>query len=267
MLRNHVLPRLAGKRIGSVSAHELLMVVDAVSDKGMPRAANKITSLLKAVFKWARTRGLITGENPAERLEKPFKERSRDRVLTDAELAAIWAASANLGWPWTPYVRLLILLGQRRTETAAMRWSHIDLAAKVWHMPPGKTGEARVLPLPTAAIRILADMPRVDAFDHVFGAKLTAFATMKRRLDQLSGVVGWRLHDLRRSFATGQQQLGTRLEVTEELLGHRSGSRGGIIAVYQRHRYADEQRLALEKWSAFVARLTGGETAKIVTLR
>jgi integrase len=266
MLANHVLSHWSGRRIGSVSQHDVLVVLDRLADAGMPRATNKVRQLLRQLFKWAKGRHLVTVD-PTEGVEKPFKERSRDRVLDDGELAAVWTASADLGWPWTPYVRLLILLGQRRTEVASMRWSHIDLAAKVWNMPPGKTGEARVLPLPAAAIEILDSLPKIEGTDFVFGSRLTAFAMMKRKLDQLSGVTGWVLHDARRTFATGQQRLGTKLEVTEELLGHRSGSRGGIIAVYQRHRYADEQRLALQKWADHVARLTGAETARVVPLR
>jgi integrase len=190
-------------------------------------------------------------------------------VLDDRELAAVWAATDGLDWPWDSYIKLLVLTGQRRTELASMRWSHVDLQARVWNLPAEATkmGRARVLPLPTAAIRILESLPRVERVDYVFGSKLTAFAMMKRKLDELSGVTGWVLHDARRTFATGQQRLGTRLEVTEQLLGHRSGSRAGVIGVYQRHDFADEQRQALEKWSARVARLTGGESAKIVPLR
>jgi integrase len=268
MLANHVLPFWAGRRIGSISRHDVLTVLDKLADRGWPRAANKVRQLLRQLFKWAKGRGLVTTD-PTEGVDKPFKEQSRDRVLTDQELAAIWTASADLGWPWTPYVRLLVLLGQRRTETAAMRWSDIDLQGRVWNVPAEATkmGRARVLPLPEAAVELLEAMPRLES-DFVFGSKLTAFAVMKRKLDQLSGVTGWRLHDVRRSFATGHQRLGTRLEVTEELLGHVSGSRSGIVSVYQRHRYADEQRQALGRWADHVARLTGeGSSARVVPLR
>jgi integrase len=267
MLRNHVLPHWAGKRIGSVTRHDVLTVLDKLGDAGWPRAANKVHQLVKQMFRWAKGRGLVTTD-PTEGIDKLFKERSRDRVLTDQELAAIWTASADLGWPWTPYVRLLVLLGQRRTETAAMRWSDIDLQGRVWRMPAAdsKMGRSRVLPLPDAVIRVLADLPRLDGVDFIFGSKLTGFALMKRRLDELSGVTGWRLHDARRSLATGLQRMSVRLEVTEAVLGH-EGIRGGIVGVYQRHRYADEQRQALQKWADHVARLTGGAPATVVALR
>ena len=68
----------------------------------------------------------------------------------------------------------------------------------------------------------------------------------------------WRLHDLRRSVATGLQRLGVRLEVIEAVLGHVSGSRAGIVGVYQRHRFEAEAREALAAWAAHLQRLLDG---------
>jgi hypothetical protein len=68
------------------------------------------------------------------------------------------------------------------------------------------------------------------------------FQKPKPPLDASSGVTDWRLHDLRRTLATGLQRLGVRLEVTEAMLNHVSGSRAGIVGVYQRHNWAEEKR-------------------------
>ena len=268
MIANHVLPHLAGRRIGAVTKHELLKVIDAVSDRGLPRAANKVVSLLKALFRWAKGRGLLTTD-PTEGITKPHVERSRDRVLDDRELAAVWQAAEELGWPWREYVRLLILVGQRRSEVASMKWSQVDLGERTWSMPSEltKMGRARTLPLPGAAVELIEGLPRLAGSDFVFGRKLTAFAQMKRQLDTISGVNNWVLHDLRRTFATGQQRLGVRLEVTEQLLGHLSGSRSGVVGIYQRHDFMVEQRVALERWTEHLARLTGGAPATVVALR
>ena len=129
-----------------------------------------------------------------------------------------------------------------------------------------QTAVARTLPLPGAAVELLSSMPRFAGSDFVFGRKLSSFVRMKRRLDDLSGVSSWVLHDLRRTFATGQQGIGTKLEVTEQLLGHRSGSRSGIVGVYQRHEFMPEQRVALERWAEHVGKLTGAEPAKVIEL-
>ena len=127
-------------------------------------------------------------------------------------------------------------------------------------------GRSRTLPLPGAAVELLEGMPRISDNYFVFGHKLNGFGKLKTQLDALSGVNGWVLHDLRRTFATGQQRLGTRLEVTEQLLGHLSGSRAGVVGIYQRHDFAAEQRVALEKWAEHLQRLTGGASVTVVQL-
>ena len=74
------------------------------------------------------------------------------------------------------------------------------------------------------------------------------------------------LHDLRRVFASGMQRLGVRLEVTESLLGHVSGTRAGIVGVYQVYRYEDEKREAIRQWEAYLASLGDATSPKISCL-
>jgi hypothetical protein len=69
-------------------------------------------------------------------------------------------------------------------------------------------------------------------------------------------LIAWTLHDLRRTVATGLQRLGVRLEVTEAVLNHISGSRAGIRGVYQQHDWAAEKRAALDGWAAHVVSIT-----------
>jgi integrase len=82
------------------------------------------------------------------------------------------------------------------------------------------------------------------------------WSAAKLELDDYAALtIPWRIHDLRRTAATGLQKLGTPLQVTEAVLGHTAGSRGGIVGIYQRHDYADEKRAALEAWGAHVMAL------------
>jgi integrase len=78
-------------------------------------------------------------------------------------------------------------------------------------------------------------------------------------LDTACGVSDWTLHDLRRTFATNMAALGVRIEVTEKLLNHISGSFGGIVGVYQRHAYMDEMRTAVAAWEARLAHLLAAD--------
>jgi integrase len=97
---------------------------------------------------------------------------------------------------------------------------------------------------------------------------VTGFSRMKERLDAAAGVTDWTLHDIRRTVASGLQRLGVRLEVTEAVLNHRSGSMAGIVGVYQRHDYAAEKRDALARWADYVDALASGRAKEnVVTLR
>src|SRR5262249_45004997 len=115
------------------------------------------------------------------------------------------------------------------------------------------------IPLSTAALAIIARVRRVHGSDLVFTfsgrVPISGWAKAKVDLDDLAGVEDWITHDLRRTCATGLQKLKTPLQVTEAILGHTSGSRGGIVGVYQRHDYADEKREALELWGNHVTAL------------
>jgi integrase len=177
-------------------------------------------------------------------------------VLTDDELIAIWHATDGPG-PFNGIARMLLLTGQRRNEVAGATWVELSDDLAVWTIPAIRTknGKTHVVPLPEPAREILRNAPRVGG--HVFAAgkrPFGAWAASKNALDKRAGVTDWRLHDLRRTVATGLQRLGVRLEVTEAVLNHTSG-------VYQRHDFANEKRQALEAWAAHVLSVVEGRGA------
>ena len=187
----------------------------------------------------------------------------------------MWHAADGLGWPFGPLVKLLILTGQRRDEVARMEWGELDFEKKLWTLPKERTknNEPHIVPLNDVAIAILEALPRVSD-TYVFSTNGTApssgYSKGKRRLGALlpPKMPPWRLHDLRRTLASGMQKLGVALPVTEKILNHVSGSFGGIVGVYQTHDYADEKRRALDAWGGFVAGLAGDKARKnVVRLR
>jgi integrase len=127
-----------------------------------------------------------------------------------------------------------------------------------------------IVPLSAPAQDQLRGAPRLGelVFPGLRGT-FNGFSKAKAALDAKSSVRDWRLHDLRRTMATGLQRLGVRLEVTEQVLNHVSGSRAGIVGVYQRHDFASEKRAALEAWGEHVLAIVGGRDAadNVVTLR
>jgi integrase len=151
------------------------------------------------------------------------------------------------------------LTGQRREEVAGMLWSETEADRTTWTIPASraKNHRAHIVPLSKQAKALLIDQPHFADDDRVFFG-FRSFSNFKPGLDAKSGVSGWRLHDLRRTVATGLQRLGVRLEVTEAVLGHVGGSRAGIVGIYQRHEWAEEKRAALEAWGTHVAAIVEG---------
>jgi integrase len=265
----------AERSIQTITRRDVIELMDDITDRGAPYMANRTLAHVRRLFGWAMERGIVTA-SPVVGVGAPAREVSRDRVLDNAELAAVWQACEALGWPFCPIVRLLIVTGARRDEVASMRWRDLHLERTEWRLPREavKADREHVIPLSVVALEIIADLAQIDRSPLVFPANrasstnpVSGFSGAKRRLDQLSGVEGWRYHDIRRTVATGLQRLGVRLEVTEAVLGHVSGSRSGIVGVYQRHEYRDEKAAALAAWGREVERIVRGATAEVVALR
>jgi integrase len=253
-------------------------VLDKLAKQGKTAMAGRTAAYGRACYHWAVKRGSVSA-NPFQNLPlEPVAKR--DRVLSDDELHAVWSATGGLG-SFDAIVRMLILTGQRREEVAGMTWDEIAPDLSTWTIPArrAKNNVAHVVPLSPQVQDVLRKAPRFakgatdkqaeageqdiedeakddDKPDFVFPGQRGAFngfSKSKADIDEASSVKDWRLHDLRRTMATGLQRLGVRLEVTEATLNHVSGSRAGIVGVYQKHTWADEKRAALAAWGAHVA--------------
>jgi integrase len=141
-----------------------------------------------------------------------------------------------------------------------------ELVGDTWVLPRERTKNKRehAVPMPRQAMEIIAELP--DVGDKVFG--LRAISLIKRALDEaMKPDKPWRLHDLRRTVASGMARLGVALPVVEKCLNHAGGSFSGIVAVYQHHTYDAEKRIALQRWADHVAQLVTGKPAKVIPLR
>lgn len=258
--------------------------------------AGRTAAYGRAAFAWAIKRGTLR-ENPFAALPVAKSIEARDRVLNDGELAEIWRDAGEAAEPYGAIVRMLILTGQRRSEVAGMIWAELSEDLATWTIPGARTknGAPHIVPLsePTRELlrqalpegkarRAMQDLSAKGAL--VFpgerqAAVYAGWSKSKTELDaaimrarggkEASPMQPWRLHDLRRTLATGLQRLGVRLEVTEAVLNHVSGSRAGIVGVYQRHDWAAEKRAALDAWAAHVMALAEGRApaGKVVRLR
>ncbi len=270
-----------GRLVTEIGRDDVLKLVEDIAERGAGTTANRTLANLKAFFNWCADRGILQ-TSPAERVRRPKAEVSRDRVLSDAELRFLVSALGQIEWPWREFFTLALLTGQRREEIAGMRWGELDLESRnpIWVLPADRTknGKAHVVPLVPAAVAIIRGVRRIEGSDFVLtttgDTSVSGFSRAKAKLDatmlkiargeaesrgadpERVVVSPWRLHDVRRTVASGMARAGVSVAVVEKVLNHVSGTFAGVVGVYQRHDFAAEKREALTAWAAHVERLT-----------
>jgi len=278
-------------RLGGLPIHEITRALvsarlgEIAAERG-PFAANRARTSLSGMFAWAMREGTVDA-NPVANTNLQAPETPRERVLSDAELVAIWKACRDDDHG--RIVRLLILTAARRDEVGDAAKSEISFANSVWRIPGARTknGRAHELPLSDLAIGIFkAAIGREgrDERDLVFGdgeggfsgwskckvsldkriAAASPAPTKGRGSAKTENAVAWRLHDLRRTAATRMADLGVQPHVVEAVLNHVSGSKSGVAGVYNRALYSAEKRQALDLWAAHIEALLDGRRASNV---
>jgi integrase len=197
-------------------------------------------------------------------------------VLADEELRALWRASEELNPKPRAFVRLLVLTAAREMEVADIAAGEVDLAAGRWTIPGTRTknGLPHTVPLCPLALAALDAVWPGDGegatggsgrlLGAVPGGGLRGFSKVKARLDALSEVDGWRWHDLRRTARTGMTRLGVPRDHAEAAINHVSG-RSALERTYDRHDYAEEIVIALNRWQAHVEALIAAPPVAEVT--
>jgi integrase len=271
LLKQNVVAHWSRQPIASITRKQLRDMLDRLVANDTPMLANRVYSITRKLFGWSVEQEIIA-ISPFVGLKAPAEEKSRDRVLTDQELRAIWQAAGQMG-VYGSLVRVLVLTGQRRGEIAGLTWDEIDLDKQLISLPRErvKNDRAHETPLSPQAVALIEALPR-NSEQYVFsldGGPIINFGRFKERLDKLCGVQNWTVHDLRRSAASGMARLGVGLPVIEKVLNHVSGSFAGVVGIYQRHDFAGEKRRALEAWGSHVASIVSDKPAKakVVKLR
>jgi integrase len=262
-LRRHLenyAKRLHRLPLASVDRRSIADLLNRIAKESGNVTSNRVRSSIAAMFAWGIQEG-IAETNPVAGSRKR-EEKSRDRVLSDAELKLIWD---NLnGDQYGAIVRLLMLTGQRANEIAALRWSEIDLDGRMIFLPAERTknGRPHSVPMSDTVRDILAAQPRPEDRELVFGHRDGPFSGWSKSKGQLDERISktaskplphWTPHDLRRTCATRMADLGVQPHVIEAVLNHVSGHKGGIAGIYNRAQYAREKEHALTLWADHVA--------------
>jgi len=258
MLDVHYMPILRTKPLDTITHRQIADITDALIDR--PSECRHAMGVGRTFFKFCVRRRYIPS-NPMEGVQLP-KHTPRDRVLTDAEIKVIWNATAD-GKIFSDIVRLLILTGQRRGEIGQLQTSWIGEEEIVFPREVVKNNREHRFPIGAFCSAQLAEMRKrhQHASGYIFFAKTSiggpfnGWMKCKLTLDKklAPDFAPWTLHDCRRTFATNMAKLGVRLEVTEKLLNHVSGSTGGIVGVYMKYNFESEMRAAVALWEQKLA--------------
>jgi integrase len=284
ILEHDVFPFWGERPIREIAKRDVNELLDAKAERrdrrrkgtkgGAAIQANRTLTRLKTLFRWAVDMELIAAD-PTLGVRARVKEKARDRALDEDEIRWFWQGCEEMGWPFGPVFRLLLLTAQRRDEVGRMCWGELDLDKRQWMIPRGraKSDRAHIVHLSEPAIGIIEALPRTGelVFSATGATAVSGYSRAKERIDHLmtaevrveSGdpeaeIAPWILHDLRRSAATGMARLGVAPHVVDKILNHSSGAIRGVAAVYNRHAYLDERKVALEAWGRCVGNLVRG---------
>jgi len=289
-----LIPAWGQRAVEAVTRREVTTLVDGIEARA-PVRARLAFAVTRSFFGWCVEKG-YRDDNPCDGLKGPAAPKPRDRVLDDDEVALVWQASFALGFPFGPAIRLLIVTAARRDEVGGLAWAELDLAKKLWRLPAAraKNETGHDLDLHDLAVAELEPIPATGPLVFTTTAKpLQGWSKAKLRLDdeitrqrrdeaepkrageklteddrRAYELPAWRIHDLRRTAATGMAAAGFAPQVVERVLNHKSGVRGGLVGVYQRHEYRDERKAASLAWANHVERIVTGEadTGNVIEL-
>jgi integrase len=286
-IKRHIEKRwapFAEHSIHGITQRQVALRLTEIAEQNGKVEANHARAALSAMFSWAMREGIVSA-NPVASTNKAVEERPRTRVLSDTELAEIWAQLRSDAYG--DMLRVLLLTAARREEVNSMAWDELDLERGTWTLPGerAKNYEERIIPLCSPVIAILAKVPRFPRRtgdrDFVFSGRTAGFGgwsaaklALDARINTARKAAGndqlmpaWRVHDLRRTAATKLGDLRVAPHVIEAILGHRSGYRGGVSGVYNRSVYATEVRNALLMWADHLRTITDGADRKVIPMR
>ena len=276
---SEIVPVLGDRPLAETNRADWIALIERKRRAGAPVAASLLLRVASAFLTYAETAGWIERSPLPRRAAAMLAPlpAARERTLTDAEIVAIWRASAALAPTARAIVRLLILTGARRAEIGGLALGELDLEAGRWTLPATRAKNRRPLvrplgPLAMAELRAVLPTGPVGAHHRLFGrvgaGPFAGWSKLKRRLDELSPELApWRWHDLRRTVRTGLARLGVDRDTAELALGHVS-HRSKVEQTYDRSDPSAAIAAALLRWQAHVAALVGeAEGAAVLPLR
>lgn len=229
--RDFILPALGHHKVANITRSDIQVIHQKLADR--PYQANRVLALLSKMFSLAEVWGYRPdNSNPCHQVER-YKEKARQRYLSQAELKRLAQTLDRLGdsgplWPYIiAAIKLLLFTGARVSEILNAQWAWVDWENRVIQLPDSKTG-AKPIFLSEPALAILLQLKSVANCEenayiihgHVKGKSLVNISKPWKRICEEAGISGVRIHDLRHTAASFGVAHGLNLPVIGRLLGH-----------------------------------------------
>jgi Arm DNA-binding domain len=260
LLERHFVPTLGAKVVATITDQDISNILATLSKT--PSEQLHAFRAVRTMLRWcARPPRRYCTRSPLEGYAAPGTDKKGKRILSDAELVKIWLACEDF---FGSLVRLLILWGTRNGETARVCRTWVEEGILTIPGEFTKNSRAHAIPLLPMARSILAEQktnsdyffPGKDGEGHF---KDGSWGKLKKELEKRSGVTGWQLRDIRRTFRSNMAKLKVSREICEILLNHVTGAdKNDLDEIYDRYDYLDEKRAALRKWEARIRQLLAG---------
>jgi integrase len=256
---------LHGRDLNEIRRADIATCLTRIAPKEVTRG--RARAAISTFYVWAMQEGLAE-QNPVIGTKPQADRPQGERVLDDEELRMVWNA-CDMNTDFGKILRLLILTGCRRQEIGSLRWSWLDLDKGTMTIPStvAKNYREHTLMLPDMAMEIIRSVPERKDRDQLFGERAeVGFNAWRYGLRALNhGIVKkWRLHDIRRSVATGMADIGVQPHIIEAVINHASGHKAGVAGIYNRSNYTREVKNALALWADHIHSVASGDVRKVI---
>ena len=262
-LSNDIYPMMGHIPLDQVSIEDIRRTIWRKKEQGYDAAANQVRGLLKRMFDYAMTLGLVP-YNPVLAIPSRHvhKAKPRDRYLSTNEIRTYYTTLLNsrIYRPRKLGLLLSLLTLVRKSELLRAKWEHIDFDSRIWLIPETKadsaTGHSRemVVYISDQVMEIFKELKAIAGNEpFVFVGRKSgthishnAFNTAQKVALALTDLPPFTVHDLRRTASTHLNEQGFNSDAIEACLNHTAK---GVRGVYNKAKYEKERTEMMQKWS------------------
>ncbi len=271
-LETDAIPAWGKRKAKSIKRRDVIELIDKIMDRGSPMMANSTLRLIKQVFKFGVQRDIIDA-SPAIAIDKPAKDKPRDRVLSEDEIRIFWNGldECSMSENTRIALKLCLVTAQRRAEVVGL--SHREIDGDWWTLPKerSKNDKAHRIPLSPLAKKLIS---KASGDDYLFPSLLRNASTPINPRALTNAIIKnqhhfkterFSVHDLRRTAATRMAEIGIPRFDISKLLNHTDQE---VTAIYDHYAYDAEKKRALLKWGRRLQAILDGKTSKkVVNIR